>query len=383
VIALLTLSALGAEPERPADPGTATIPVDQLLALQRPDAPPAPPVGGVVHALVARGQVLDDALDLTVSVRASVLAARGWTELPLFDVGDTVDVTDVPTLEGAWLAVRDGTLVLVASAPGEHAFDVRATVRPAAPGSQRVARLGLHGATSASLELSHDPAFVELRSPSTVHARDGALTATWRSRGRAARVAASEAPTADPIVETATTSIVSTLEGTWWMRTHFALRFRGRESIEVRWPQGFALSRLYVNGRAVSADTVDADARVATLAVTPARSGGDAGTVEVVVSREGRGYLLQGTVETELPAISWPVRRWSCAAHLPEVFDYASVGGSMTPLAETIDESVFTYVLPTPGAVLRWSQDLVFERAPSLRLDYTVNLDGAVYRPGY
>ena len=379
MIAVLSLSALAQTIEPPTAGGTATIPVAQLLELQAPDQPAVPPVGGVVHALSVRGQVLDDALDVTVSVRASVLAETGWTELPLFEVGSTVDVTEVPTLPDAWLSVQDGTLVLVAKKSGEHQFDVRAIVRPEAPGPQRVAKLRLRPATSASLTLSHDPAFVDLRSPSEVHPRDGALTAVWRSRGKVERAAVADAPTADPIVERATTSVVSTLEGTWWMRSHFALRFQGQQALDVRWPEGFELSRIYVNGRAVTPERSEAAA--ATITVSPARSGGDEGTIEIVVSSDGPGYLLQGSWGTPLPGVSWPVREWSCVAHLPDVFDYASVGGSMTPITDPVDESVFTHRLPTPGSVLAWRQELVFERPPTLRLDYTVNLDGAVFRP--
>jgi hypothetical protein len=237
----------------------------------------------------------------------------------------------------------------------------------------------------------HDPAQVRLVSEGLseggaegllVRPRDGRYTVAWLSAEPAGPVetaASAPARTAEPIVERATASVVSTLEGTWLVRTHLDLRFEGRQTLVVQWPAEQKLERAYLNGVPIEAVQ---SGETLTLEVLPSRGGGDRGTLELVSSRERAGYLLRGTLALEMLSLSWPVREWVCALHLPEVFDYAWRGGSLVAAkSEAPAPDLYSYQVPTPGEVSVWHQQLVFSAAPTLRLGYTVELQGAYFRP--
>ena len=352
----------------PSTNGTANIPVQDLLALhqERLPAPVAPPVAGVVNRLHLEGRVLDDALEVEVEVDASVLASTGWTALPLLQVDGRVALVDVPELSGAWLAVQGGTLTLLADQRGQHAFKLVATVQPVRRARERVAEIRVHPATSTQLQVGDI----------VIRPRQGVLTTSWEER------AVEQAPTAvaravrEPSVERASTSLVSTLEGTWLVRTQYALQLQEPEDVTVRWPSDHRLERVYVNG---VANAYTPERSELTLNVAPARRGGEEATVEVVLARPRSGYLLQGTLQVELPAISWPVADWTLTTHLPEVFNYAWEGGSMT-LSDLSLDVTYADPLPTPGKATQWHQPLVVDSAPTLRLGYTVDLEGHYFR---
>lgn len=364
-----------------APQGTAEIPVAELLALHdTAPAVPAPPVAGALDRLDLKGRVLDDALEIEVSAGVSVLHEGAWTAVPLLDVGPQVALHDLPALTGAWLVVRDGTLTLLAKTAGTHEFTLGVTVQPVQRGREREVRLPVHPATSTSLVVDHDPGLVEVRpgASGVMRPRNGAYRLGWRTVGDARRVTEAAPTVAEPSVTQATSTVVSTLEGTWLVRTHYALSFQGREALVLGVPSGHEVERVFVNGRAVP---VESTGHSISLEVAPARAGGDTGSVEVVLSGDRGGYLLQGELDVALPRISWPVTAWDCATHLPEVFDYAWRGGSMQQRDGDAASPAWSYAMPTPGTASFWRQELVFDAAPSLRLSYTVSLEGAYFRP--
>lgn len=371
--------------------GTATVPVDELLALHEAqrvsDADePAPPVAGALDSVRMSGRVLGDTIDLIASVQVSVLADGSWTSIPILDLGPELEVLELPDLLNAWLTVEDGTLSLIARQRGRYTFDLKLSAHAAALGDQRSAGIKLADPTAASLELGYDPERIRLDTsgalgaePDAVRLRptDGTFLVRWTA------AALDEAPrqvarrSLEPTVERAVASVVSTLEGTRLTRVRYALRLEGAQRLELSWPSGQELERVYVNGSAVA---VEPEGGRLGLDVRPERDGGEDGSVEIVLSEDRGGYLLSGTLDFVMPAVSWPTRELVLSLHLPEVFTYAWSGGSMEA-SEGEPEAVFAYDVPTPGAASTWHQELVVRQAPSLRLDYTVDLEGAYYKP--
>lgn len=383
MLALLATAALAAE-------GTANIPVSELLELHagQPDTP-APPIAGVLDALQLSGRVLDDALVLKIDATVSVLASEGWTTVPLLRVSPDLSLDALPSLSKAWLAIEGGSLILIARESGTHSFQLSATVQPSGGATRRDARLTIHPATTSSLVLQHDPELVRLIGATGAPSGDGArrirpshgtYAVSWEVLDTAPeRPVASPRTIREPSVRTATTSVVSTLEGTWLSRTRYVLSFEGRRTVDLSWPEDQALQRVYVNGQPT---TDQAEGSELSLEISPAQSGGDEGTIELVLVGERSGYLLQGTLDLQLPSISWPVQGWDCTTHLPEVFNYSWRGGSMQQTREPPEAPPFAYEVPTPGKATHWRQELVFSSSPSLRLDYTVDLEGRYFRPG-
>ena len=75
-----------------------------------------------------------------------------------------------------------------------------------------------------------------------------------------------------------------------------------------------------------------------------------------------------------------PIHEIALDLHLPPVFDYAWVDGSLSP-AESGGAVDWSYDLPEPGKRLSFRQLLVTRSAPRLTLDYDVDLAGAYFVP--
>jgi hypothetical protein len=370
-----------------AGEGTATVPLDELRRLQDEAKPRGDAPDGVVDDVELEARVLDQGLDLRIRGTASVLG-DGWVRLPLVDLGDA-QITRSTVDANAWLALRDGRLWLYSQTPATYAFDVTAAVGARAEGTRRDVALTVPEATASRLELRGDPESVRLPAdlalaPGSdawlVRPKAGVYRVTWESVGAPAAVEAPTRRTGDPVVEQATASVVSTLEGTWLLRARFDLRFEGARSVVVTWPADQELQRVYVNGAPVAVEPVGHEV---TVPVAPEHAGGDQGTLELVLGRGSVEYLLQGTVALALPGVSWPVRDWLCEVHLPEVYDYAWSGGSLVAAdaGAAVSADAFSYRVPTPGEASTWHQQLVLSDPPTLRLAYTVDLAGAYYRP--
>jgi hypothetical protein len=68
-----------------------------------------------------------------------------------------------------------------------------------------------------------------------------------------------------------------------------------------------------------------------------------------------------------LPETSWPTHEVALALHLPAVFEYAWVDGSLAPVAlPATDAPEWSYDLPEPGKSLWYRQLLVTRSAPHL-----------------
>jgi hypothetical protein len=101
--------------------------------------------------------------------------------------------------------------------------------------------------------------------------------------------------------------------------------------------------------------------------------------VEVVLSRSWGVFHLSGRLRLELPRASWPIGEIAARARLPVVFDYRRAGGSMEQVEETSDRPQDPEAA-VPGRLLHFRQHLVAASAPTVDLDYSVDLDGRYFR---
>jgi hypothetical protein len=184
-------------------------------------------------------------------------------------------------------------------------------------------------------------------------------------------------PVIESIVPVAHASAVSTLEGRRIIRLRYELRFAGKKSIEIEVPEGVTLERAYLNG--VSAP-VEMEGSTLPIEVTPVREGDQSAVLELVLMRSKGVYFLSGSLEVELPRVSWPVNQLFLDVHLPQVFNYNWSGGSLSPV-EQAPSVHYTYELPLPGKKLSFHQHLISASAPNVTLDYAVDLEGHYYRP--
>jgi hypothetical protein len=174
------------------------------------------------------------------------------------------------------------------------------------------------------------------------------------------------------MVQVARASSVSTLEGRLITRTVYKLRFEGTKSISFHFQDGDKLEHAYLNGNAIPFQSENDSV---TLNVFPLRAGDRSGTVELVTSRQMGNYMLSGVLEFTVPRASWPTHEVYLECHLPKVFNYRCSGGSMAaaPQAEPVD---YTYSIPQPGKKISFHQNLVTIKAPTVRVEYAIDLEG-------
>jgi hypothetical protein len=210
---------------------------------------------------------------------------------------------------------------------------------------------------------------------------DGRFRLAWQPTAAAAAAEPARAelvrPELEPVIPSAAASLVSTLDGHWVTRVQYRLRFTGSRALAVRMPAGVRLAKVF-RDRVALPFTVEED-RLA-LELSPARSGGEEALLELVLEQEHGPYHLAGRLDLELPELSWPIHELTLDAHLPPVFAYRWLDGSLSP-AESVPDSSFTYDLPEPGKRLSFRQLLVTRSAPHLSLAYDVDLTGAYFRP--
>jgi hypothetical protein len=393
-LALGAPSAHGQEVTLRPEGAHATLPLAELLELRRelddekrkPDAAP-PPIVSAVDAIELSGRLVDESLEVEAKMGVTVLA-EGWTSVPLLRLAPGIAVTSAPMLEGATLAVRDGWLALVTKEARTWRFRVGLAQRaPDGPGPHRL-ELETAPATLAALRVSYDERLYRVLGPVTREADgvrvdpDGThFRVAWQAREGAAPApepVEAPRPELEPVIVAAHASLVSTLEGRWLTRVLYDLRFTGRRTLEVRIPPGARLAKVF-RDRAPLPFALDGD--VLRLELTPERSGGESAVLELVLEQDHGAYHLAGRLDVALPEASWPAHEVNLALHLPAVFEYAWVDGSLAPLQQRADAPDWSYDLPEPGKALFYRQLLVTRSAPRLTLHYDVDLDGAYFVP--
>ena len=98
------------------------------------------------------------------------------------------------------------------------------------------------------------------------------------------------------------------------------------------------------------------------------------GTVELQLSRELGVFHLSGRLDFEMPRASWPVAQLDAEVYLPAVFEYRRVGGSLEPAQDG------THLSKLPGRMLPFRQHLIAASAPTVELEYSVDLKARYFK---
>jgi hypothetical protein len=392
---ICALLALGSSAAAEPDPGQATLPLEEILRLYReqeekakPEVP-APPVRASVQGAELRATLLQDALEVEADLEVVVLAEDGaWTSVELLNVASTTHLASLPKTEAGMLVVRDGKLVFLTRAPGRYPIKLTFLEQATAADARRLARIALPAAGPSELRVRFSTELFALAEEpvrqdaggALVLPRNGAFEVAWRTLDVAQREPepAEPAAAADPLIANAHASSVATLEGERITRVAYDLRFSGRRPLAFELPEGENVQQAYLNGRAVP---FGVEGRTLSLAVAPARPGGDRAQLELVLTHEMPDFLLSGTLHLELPAPAWPTSELSLRLHLPEVFEYEWSSGSLSP-AQQIRHASYVYEIPQPGRELGFHQYLVRRVKPDVTLRYTVDLNGKYFQRG-
>jgi hypothetical protein len=393
LLALVVPPAVRAEapftPAAPPPTGTVTLPLAELLELQRAGQaaqerrPPAPPVRASVNRLEIAGRLLDSGLDASAQVELTVVG-EGWVSVPLLDVHRTTQLATLPTVEGGVVAVVDRRLCFVTDKAGAYAFALRWLERPAAEGRARALALLLPAGSPALLRLQYDESLFRLTSDAlrddgagaVAYPTDGRIAVAWEQRPRAQpRALEMVRPPVEPVIVEAHASVVATLDGRRIARILYRLRFEGERTFTLSLPPGQTVERVFLNGAARRFTRTGDEL---SLTVEAARAGDQAATVELVASEAQSGYPLSGTLAFTLPRPAWGLNDLFVTLHLPAVFEYRWAGGSLA----TVDQAPgvdFAWDIPTPGKTVALHQQLVSSFA-SVQVAYTVDLASSYYR---
>lgn len=391
VSALAAAPARADETPRPAGEARATLPLDELLRLERElderqrEPEPPPPLAATVDAVELRGRLVEQSLELAARLQVTVLT-EGWVSVRLFRMGPSLQIASRPELAGATLAVQDGWLTLLTRTAGRYGFELSLLDRAPSEAGLRRFELETARATLAALRLQFDERLYRIEGPVSREA-DGVrvdpegthFRLAWQPKGPAAERTPPEAPRPElePVIPSARSSLVSTLEGRWLTRVLYRLRFTGNRELLVRIPAGMRLAKVFRDRVALPFELEGDRLR---LQLSPARSGGEQALLELVLEQEHGAYHLAGRLDVELPEASWPIHEVALDLHLPPVFDYSWVDGSLAPAEATPTED-WSYDLPEPGKRLSFRQLLVTRSAPRLTLEYEVDLTDAYFVP--
>ena len=385
-LAILTASAAVAEQEP-----RASLPLEEVLRLYRENEASKtaiealPPFAATVSKAELDGRLLDDGVDLGATFEVVVLSDKQWTSVPLLVRGPSTQITDLPVVENAILAVAGDRLVLVSHHTGTYRFEVGLHQRAQIEGRRRIAQVEIAEVSLASLLLRVDEGLFALDSPIAGQRGDGVLIRPENGRFNVAwrriaelreNVESVPRPPIESVISAAHASVVTTLEGKAIVRLRYELRFEGTRPIVFAIPEGYTAERVYLNGVAQQVKVADEGVVVD---AAPGRAGDRTGVVELVLEADRGGFNLSGDLFFELPRASWPTNELYVRLDLPEVFNYTWTGGSLSRLSEEAPDVDFTYQIPTPGKRLELHQFLISKSSPTLRVSYAIDLTGSYF----
>lgn len=363
--------------------GTATLSLDELLRLHQSaqakiEEVDAPPVAYAVSSFEVRARIIGDAIAATASVRLTVFE-KGWVRVPILEPDPTLDITQLPAVANGHFASPGGALSFITNQAGNYEFEIGFLKRASKRGSGWEIIIEPAAATIQKLHLNHDAGLFEVTSADArsegdalvIYARRGQLQLSWKALRPTVTLPKRDQkrPPIDPVVTSATASVVVTLDGQRITRSYYELRFQGAETLEVSVPAGQVITKVYLNGIARPIELTDGRAHIA---VTPPRPGEQTGVVEVVLKEQTPPMALSGTLSFELPVVSWGVNEMRCTLFLPDVFNYSWVGGSLSP-GDWTELPAYTFEIPTPGKTISVKQQLV-NGSPDTVVEYTVDL---------
>ncbi len=362
---LLCALLLAAQP----DHATVTLPLSEFLEGQ-PRTPDAPPLGGAVLGQRLTGRVTGDGVEVTAQLVVSVIDTSRWTRLALFKLTPGVTLTDASQVEGALVAVQGGEVVLVSKTAGTWTLDLRFSLAGSG-GPQHLATLTRAAdVRDGVLRLEVDAEQDELLHGAELLPRQGTWSIRWKSRAaRRAQAVVARAPM-EPVISAAQAQLVSTVEGRARLTVRYALELDREHPLTLRLPEAWTLTRVGING----APRVVPEGREVSWAVGPARPGEKTAALELTLERDLGVFHLSGRLGVALPGASWPTARVEASVHLPPVFEWRRLGGSLEPT-----ESLAWSPPTMPGRQLLYQQHLVAAAGPTLELAYSVDLAGRYF----
>ena len=352
----------------PASAGTVTLPLDEARSLLSTQAQPPAPISAAVVSQRLVGQVTGDALEVTAVFQITVLDGARWSQLCLMKLNPNVTLRSASDGEGMLVAVHKGEVVFISRQPGTYLAELKLSAR--STGNEHTARFS-RGADAREGSIHVETAGPEqkIEQGSEVLSHAGEWIVSWK--GRAQAPVAVARPPMEPVVTSAHVQVVTTVEGRARMTVEYRLGLDREQPLGLRLPPEWTLTRVICNGapRAVP------PGREVSIAVDPQSAGGHDGVVELTLERDFGVFHLSGKLNLSLPGASWPTSVVEASVHLPNVFEYRRLGGSLEP-AETSGWTPQNM----PGIALRYQQHLVASAGPTLELSYSVNLEKRYFR---
>ena len=369
---------------------SATLPLEELLMLhtradqQEADEEAAPPLEYVVDSFDVQARIVGNAIEATASIRVTVFE-EGWIRVPILMRSAGLDITSLPDIEDGSIVSDAKSIGFLTESAGSYEFELGFIKQAKSTSSLRQVTIQPAQATLRRMHLDYDAELFALTSTGlqqegdslVLFAKNGVFALGWKTLQPTNDNAAlkKKRPPIEPVVTEGTASIVVTLDGQRISRAHYQLRLQGEQTLVVTIPEGQTLSKVYLNG--ISQQTI-VDGNLAHLKVSPPRVGEQSAILELVLREQTDPLALTGQLGFSLPTLSWGVNELRAVLHLPDVFNYNWVGGSLSP-GEVSVEPIYTFKIPTPGRSLSVSQQLV-NGSPDAQIRYAVDLVGKYFR---
>lgn len=350
--------------------GTVTLPLNEARTLLSSKDEPAAPISAAVTSQRLNAQVTGDALEVNAVFQVTVLDGSRWSRLSLMKLDERVTLVDATDGEGILVTTQQAHVVFVSKQPGTYTLELKLSVRgEGAP--VHVARLTRgDDAREGVMHVETAAAEQSLEHGADVRSVGGEWIVKWKGRTQAQVVAAARPPM-EPVISVARASVVSTVEGRARMTVEYRLGLDREQSLALKLPHDWMLTRVNVN----AAPREVPQGREIALKVSPQTAGGREGVVELTLERDFGVFHLSGKMNLALPGASWPTSVVEAGVHLPNVFEYRRLGGSLEPsdAASSVQEAL-------PGRALHFRQHLVASAGPTLELSYSVDLTNRYFR---
>jgi hypothetical protein len=322
---------------------TVTLPLDEDQQHAHAAEPPPPPIAAVVSAQRLSARATPGGLAVDGRWTVDVLGSA-WSRVCVLKLDSGTELIDLPHLDEVTLAPVGGELCLISRKPGSYSFEVKLKVQ----GNRVVAG---KDALWSTVDFDGD----------AVPQQQGGWTLIAKKKP-----VVIERPPLEPSISLASAQLISTVEGRAQLTMAYQLKLDREQPISFTVPDGWRVDRVSVNGVARKTGL--------SLTVTPERD--TDGAVELQLSKELGVFHLSGRLDFELPKPSWPVAQLDAEVYLPAVFEYRRVGGSLEPAQNGTQLSKF------PGRMLSFRQHLIAASAPTVELEYSVDLKGRYFKMG-
>ena len=370
---------------------SATLPLPELLELYQKSkgtedtVKKSPPLKATINRIILEGHLLENAVDITAHVEIVVMEDEEWITVPFLKLDKSISIAELPDVQNAVITNMDGELSIITQKKGVYTFPLSLFKRAKRNSLNRTATIAFCKATKSELRLRYDDDLFRILDDNLIVEPEGVLiypvenifNIKWAQKKSniKSKKTVVRRPPIESMVKAAYASTVSTLEGKSITRIIYELRFEGTKSISFAIPDKSKLEKVYLNGSAISFKCKDQEVSVEVL---PARAGDQSGKVELVLTKLQGNYLLSGTLNFSTPKVSWPVHEMYFDLFLPKVFNYSCRDGSFESTVSS-SEVEYTYSIPIPGKRLSFHQYLITSTAPSITIDYAVDLQGKYF----